>query len=130
MKFSTVFTYLAAAVFGFYGLAFALQPYEMALLTTGLKPDTVAGLVDLRATYGGIMIAVGALIIYLHKTVGVHLSLTVVWVVLLSMAATRLLGFVIDGLGNSLMPIYFVAEIIGVMVALALIKTEKRNQPA
>lgn len=126
MKLNLIVTYLAAAVFGLYGLAYAIQPYEMALLTTGLKPDTASGLIDLRATYGGMMIAVAVLIIALQKTAGIRYSLMVIWVVLFSMAATRLLGFLIDAPANSLMYAYFVAEIIGGGLALLLQRKENR----
>lgn len=124
MKLSLIFSYLTAAVFGLYGLAYAIQPYEMALLTTGLKPDTTSGLIDLRATYGGMMIAVAALIIALEKSAGLRYSLMTIWLVLFSMAITRLLGFFIDGPANSLMYIYFLAEIIGGGLALSLQRRE------
>lgn len=120
MKLHNTVIYLAAAVFGLYGLAYALQPYDMALLTTGLKPDTSSGLIDLRATYGGLMLTIAALIIYAQRKVGVAFSLTIIWVSLSLMAATRSYGFLVDGAANNLMYAYLAAEIIGSLLAIWL----------
>jgi hypothetical protein len=128
MSLASIVVWLAGATFILYGFAFAIQPHDMAYLTTGLEPDTVSGLVDIRATYGGTTIAVGIIIIYLKQRVSVQHSLLVVWLVLLCMAITRGMGFILDGQTNSLMYLYFAAEILGAALAMWAVKSERLSR--
>ena len=118
MSFSSFVVWLAGSFFVLYGLAFTVEPYGMAYLTTALEPNTISSLVDIRATYGGLFIAVGLVIIYLNQRVSAQHSLLVVWLVLLCMATTRAIGFIIDGQTNMLMYLYFAAEILGAALAI------------
>jgi hypothetical protein len=129
MNFWSIVSWLAGAFFVLYGLAFAIRPYDMAYLTTALEPNTVSGLVDIRATYGGMTIAVGIIIIYLDQYVSAQHSLLVVWVVLLCMAVTRTMGFMFDGQTNALMYLYFAAEIFGAALAMLAARSERRSRP-
>jgi hypothetical protein len=52
--------FLAAIFFVLYGIAFSILPAEMSVLVTGSKPQGPSALVDFRATYGGMTVAVGA----------------------------------------------------------------------
>jgi hypothetical protein len=126
MKFPAALAWFAGVFFILYGIAFAIEPHGMAFATTQLEPDTVSALVDIRATYGGMTIAVGVLIIYLKQCVSIQHSLRVVWLVLLCMAATRAVGFVADGQANTLMYLYFVAEILGAALAIYAAKLDRR----
>lgn len=128
MSFPSALAWFAGVFFVLYGIAFAIEPSGMAYATTALVPNTVSALVDIRATYGGMTIAVGILIIYLKQRGSVQHSLLVVWVVLLCMAATRAIGFVSDGSTNALMVLYFVAEIVGAALAIFAAKLERRTR--
>ena len=110
--------YATAVFFVFYGVAFSLLPIDMAVLVTGSSPDTPSGLIDLRATYGGLSIAVGVLLLML----GAHpkFGLLATSIVLLSMAASRLLGMALDGTPNAIMYVYLAAELVVGGVALYL----------
>lgn len=129
MSLASIVVWLAGATFILYGCAFAIQPHDMAYLTTGLDPDTVSGLVDIRATYGGMTVAVGIIIIYLKQRVSVQHSLLAVSLVLLCMAITRGMGFILDGQTNALMYLYFAAEILGAALAMWAAKSEGLSRP-
>ncbi len=109
---------LAAAFFLFYGLAFTAAPGAMSLMVTGAEPEGVSALVDFRATYGGMTVAVGVAMFYLYSIGQVRVCLIVVAMVLLGMAAGRSLGMLVDGPGNFLMTLYLVLEIGGAALAL------------
>jgi hypothetical protein len=99
--------------FVLYGFAFALAPIEMSHMVTGGVTDTLSGIIDVRATYGGMSIAVGVVLLLLAKQSStLSLSLLATAVVLLAMAAGRLLGMVLDGEPNSIMYVYLGAELL------------------
>lgn len=111
--------WIVGGLFVAYGLAFALAPTDMARLVTGDAPGTASGIIDLRATYGGMSIAVGAGILLLgRRRSTIRLALSITAIVLFAMAATRCLGFVVDGSPNAIMWIYLISEIVGGALAL------------
>ncbi len=50
---------ITVAVFMFYGTGFVLSPELLSQFVTGTIPASASGLIDMRATYGGISVAVG-----------------------------------------------------------------------
>ncbi len=104
-----------------YGIGFALFPVEMANYITGASPSTASGLMDLRATYGGMTAGVG-LVLLLLAAQKEHLAfaLLTIAIILLFMAISRAFGMVIDGPANGFMYGYLVAEIIGATISLGL----------
>jgi hypothetical protein len=110
--------------FVLYGFAFALAPIEMSHMVTGGVTDTLSGVIDVRATYGGMSIAVGVVLLLLAKQSStLSLSLLATAVVLLAMAAGRLLGMVLDGEPNSIMYVYLGAELLVGTAAIFLRKS-------
>ncbi|MEM6583044.1 MAG: DUF4345 family protein [Pseudomonadota bacterium] len=109
--------FLAAFFFLLYGLAFALLPSGMAMIVTGSGPEGVSALIDFRATYGGLNIAVGLVLFYLFTIKQLRACLVVIIVVLLSMAVTRTIGLLLDGSGNLFMYLFLVLEIVGAALA-------------
>ena len=104
-----------------YGLAFALSPLGMLVLVTGDYPEATSGVIDVRATYGGLSVAVGITMIAMgwrRETLRHGLAFTAL--VLLSMAAGRILGIVLDGDANVIMYLFLVAELLVGGVALLL----------
>ncbi|MEM6597848.1 MAG: DUF4345 domain-containing protein [Cyanobacteria bacterium P01_C01_bin.69] len=105
--------YATGLFFVFYGVAFTFLPVEMSSLVTGGSPSTPSGIIDLRATYGGMSIAMGATILILgFNPELVSLGLLVVAVILLAMAGARTLGIILDGTPNLLMYSYLAAELL------------------
>ncbi len=107
--------------FIFYGVAFIFFPTEMAMIVTGDSPKTLSGVIDLRATYGGMSLSVGIfLLMLLSKPEHLPLALVAIAIVLLSMAAGRVLGFIIEGNPNTLMYVFLSLEVIVSLIALWL----------
>ena len=125
MIISRIFINLSVTLFIFYGLGFALKPALMAMLTTGLDVNTSSALVDIRSTYGGMMMGIGLCIFYAYKAVSRHAALMMIAIVLSLMAMTRGLGFALDGHGDALMYAYFLLEVGGTLLASALMRQEK-----
>lgn len=115
-----VLAWLTGLFFVLYGGAFTLFPLEMATMITGDHPSNSTGLIDLRATYGGMSVAVGVAIILVVRAEMMSLALLLTGVVLLAMACGRVLGMVIDGEPNALMYIYLAAEVVFGCAALLL----------
>ena len=105
--------------FLFYGAAFTLFPVEMATLVTGDNPRTASGIIDLRATYGGMSISVGAIILIIAAdSKRLALALLITAIVLLAMAAGRVLGMLTDGSANAIMYLYLAMELVVSAMAL------------
>ena len=97
-----------------YGAAFMFAPLAMTTFVTGGAPDTPSAVMDLRATYGGMTMAVGAIMLILGtRATTQSLALLVIALVLLAMAAGRVLGMFLDGEPNTMMYIYLAVEIVG-----------------
>ena len=111
MNFPRLILFLGAAFFLLYGLAFALFPAAVSTLVTGDAPSQAAPLVDFRATYGGMTMGVGAVLVYLDRINQVNAGLIGLILVLMLMAATRGIGMLMEGTGNSLMVVFLVAEV-------------------
>ncbi len=112
MSIEVMLVRLNGLVFLLYGLAFSVFPEALSRLVAGTAPGTVSGVMDMRATYGGMSVAVGILLLVLasgRKTV--RQGLVAVMLLMLCMAAGRLLGMVMDGAGNTVMWVYLVLEI-------------------
>ena len=120
-RIASAVVWVAGLFFVLYGLAFTLAPYDMAAWVTGDAPGTPSAAIDMRATYGGMSVAVGLTILLLGlRAATVSLALLITAIVLLAMAATRLLGIALDGSPNGLMLLYLVLEVVGAAVALFL----------
>ena len=124
MKISSIVIWLAGGFFVLYGMAFSIAPSLMANVTTGSIPSTVSGLVDFRSTYGGMTVAVGVMIFYLARYASPLHGLRMTYVVLLGMATTRVVGFMVDGATNELMYLYLAAELVGAGLAMFAARSE------
>ena len=112
--------------FCIYGLLFTLFPHHMAELITHSVHTSTAAVVDTRATYGGMSFAVGlAILTTIYYDSSYKLPLLVVVTVLMSMAAGRLLGMILDGGGNGIMVALLISEVVPSIIALWLIRTIK-----
>lgn len=109
--------FLAAIFFFLYGLAFSILSVEMALLVTESKPQGASALIDFRATYGGMTMAVGLALFYLYSIHQIRACLVIVILLLMGMALTRTIGLVVEGEGNTFMYLYLVLELLGSAIA-------------
>ena len=109
---ATPILWLNAGVFFLYGVAFALFPAEMAEFVTGGSPSTASGLIDLRSTYGGMSMGIGALFAFAARDASLHrIGLRGVLAVMLGMGGARAIGIVVDGNPNAWMFVYLALEV-------------------
>ena len=128
MSMEMIVVRLNAVVFLLYGIGFLILPEALSLFVTDTAPRTVSGVVDMRATYGGMSVAVGVLLLVLasgYETV--RKGLVGVLLLMLGMAGGRILGMVVDGAGNPVMGGYLVLELIMAVIALWLLVRTPRQ---
>ncbi|MEM7099003.1 MAG: DUF4345 family protein [Pseudomonadota bacterium] len=123
MLLQPIVIYLSAGFFLLYGLAFSFFPIAMTNLITQGELLGASAQVDFRATYGGMTLAVGLTILFLYRIGQARASLVVVILVLLAMAVTRTIGFVLEGSTNTLMYVYLILELAGSGLAFLALKT-------
>jgi hypothetical protein len=103
---------ITAAVFTFYGIGFVVAPELLSQWVTGAIPASASGLIDMRATYGGMSVAVGVLLFVLSSKGGsIENGLLGVIILMLCMASGRIYGIAVDGSANMVMYIYLAIEI-------------------
>ncbi len=108
---------------------FAIIPYDFAYLITQSAPESSSGLIDMRATYGGMSIAAGLILIVLVRNAKtIRAGLISVFLLMTCMAITRTIGIVVDGQPNEVMYIYLVAEIIAAALSVLLLKKSALNE--
>lgn len=115
---------LTAAIFFIYGLLFIVFPAETFKYVTGGAVSSTSGVTDMRATYGGMSVGVGVILCILgmnQKTI--KLGLVSVSVLMLGMAAGRLIGIVYDGNPNTYMYVYLALELIVSFVSFISVRT-------
>lgn len=123
---SKLIVVLTAIVFFLYGLGFALAPGYLSLAVTDSIPSSASGLIDMRATYGGMSIAVGIMLFLLSRS-DLQLGLIGVFLLMLCMAVTRVYGILTDGVANPLMYAYLVLEVSITLIAGVLTTRARKN---
>ncbi len=128
MKIENGILRLNAAVFALYGLCFLLAPVWMSQWLTGAAPGTPSGLIDMRATYGGMSLAFGLVLLLLASRQDLaNIGLGAVLVMMLGMAGGRVLGMVLDGAANALMYGYLVLELgMAALAGLLILRARTR----
>jgi hypothetical protein len=123
MKFARILLLLGSGIFALYGLLFAIAPVELARLVTGDAPSSPSALIDMRATYGGMSIAVGMILMLLAlKEETIRIGVVSLLLVMVCMAATRIVGIAVDGDANIAMYFYLGLEIVAaVLCSIALV---------
>ena len=119
MIYARALLWLNSAVFVLYGVGFALFPESASQFVTGSAPESASGLIDMRATYGGLCLAVGVVFALLASNAEtIRTGLVVLGIVIGGMAATRALGFLLDGNPNTLMVIYLATEVLVLLLTI------------
>jgi hypothetical protein len=119
LRLGSILIWLIAAFFVLYGLAFVIAPEALGRAITGSAPATASGIIDMRATYGGMTIAVGLVLALLGRFESTRkLGLYSIALVMFCMAAARIVGLIADGGGNSMMYLYLAVEIVVLTLGL------------
>jgi len=117
-----IFLAVMAIVWLPYGLYCFLDPNALRALA-GVTATSPTAMTELRAMYGGLQSAIGAL--SLTATVRHHLerpALIMLASLLPGLAAARLLGLLLDGSWSSYTAMGLTFEITGSLVAIALLR--------
>lgn len=113
MGFGLILLWATAAFFVVYGLGFVFVPAVLGSLITGESPTSPSGMIDFRATYGGMTIAVGLILGACARRENTQsLGLWAIAVLMVCMAAGRTWGIVTDGSPNAMMIAYLVVEVV------------------
>ncbi len=123
VRIQTLIVRLGAVIFGVYGLAFVLAPEMMAQFVTGAAPKLSSPLIDMRATYGGMSVGVGALLYLLsiHPNT-LRQGLLGVLLLMLGMGGARAYGILVDGSPNLMMYVFLAVELATAVIAVAALK--------
>jgi hypothetical protein len=122
MKVARVLLLLGAAVFVIVGLGFLVFPAEWAAITEISLPTTMAR-TDLRATYGGLDLAIGIFLwICARRDDWIRPGLLALALASAGFGGGRLVGIVAEGSAAPLMLIFLVIETVIAMVAFAMLR--------
>jgi len=126
-----IFILINSVVFLLYGIGFIFFPETFSLYVTDAVPNTKSGLIDMRATYGGMSIGFAVLLLLISQDSKIFmLGVKAIILIVGGMALGRITGMIIDGSPNTLMYIYLLLEIIVVIIGLKLLmKTNKVSKP-
>ena len=132
MKFARILLLLGSGIFALYGLLFSIAPVELARLVTGDAPSSPSALIDMRATYGGMSIAVGMILMLLAlKEKTIRIGVVSLLLVVVCMAATRIVGIAVDGGANIAIYFYLGLEIVAaVLCSIALVNCRTQETDA
>jgi hypothetical protein len=119
MKFGRALVLINAVIFIIYGCFYLLYPIEASMYVTQSIPATTTAVIDMRAVYGGMSIAIGIILVLL--SINNHtllLAVKILFIYMLCMAFARFLGVIVDGNANNKMYYYLIAEGITAMICL------------
>lgn len=123
MSVGKVLVYVTAAVFVVYGVGFVFAPAVLSELVTGSVPDTTSAMIDMRATYGGALTAIGALLgLLASNDLWLKPGLLGVVFAMLGMASGRAYGMLVDGSPNLMMWVFLALELVVAAAAMAALK--------
>ncbi len=116
------FILINAVIFLLYGLGFLFFPEILSQFVTDAIPTSTSGLIDMRATYGGMSIAFAILLWYMQQNRHtIKPAIIAINLMVGGMALGRIAGIIIDGSANNMMYIYLFLEIVVVMLGLRLL---------
>lgn len=120
---------VTAMVFFLYGLIFMLLPEQALVFVVQGQINSSSGVIDLRATYGGMSVGVGMILFLLaiNKDT-LKIGLWSVVILMSGMAIGRVIGMVLDGAPNLFMYIYLVLELVAIMLALLVLRLKSSNK--
>lgn len=125
-----LFVIFTALVFFIYGLFFVFSPVDMLQTVVNGTMTSQSGVTDIRATYGGMSVAVGIILFILsNKPKTLQLALTATLILTVCMAVARLIGIFADGETNNFMFNYLWLEIsVAVITAILILLNKPKPQ--
>lgn len=127
MNSSKLLVVLTAFIFLIYGALFVLFPIQILELVANGAVTSASGVIDMRATYGGMSVAVGFILLLLAKSEEtVNVGLMSVFLLMVGMAIGRVVGILVDQNPNVIMYIYLALEIIIAAFSAFLLTTTSK----
>lgn len=129
MNIQRLFIQLNALFFVGYGLGFMLFPDVFANWVTDATPQSPSSRIDMRATYGGMSVAVGIIFLLLaHNRQTLKTGLICVALMMGGMASGRTVGILLDGSPNFVMWLFLAAEVLVILASVALLRQMPQNE--
>lgn len=117
-----------AIIFGLVGFLFLFLPAQMSEFITGSIPITASGLMDMRATYGGVTLSIGIILHTLNRDAYTRRhGLIVLLTVLSGMALGRIVGMLIDGPANTIMYVFLAYEFLFIGLSVWMLMSAKMD---
>lgn len=119
---AVVFVRLTGLVFLGFGVACVIAPAQMLEAATGAIMQHPVGLIDLRATYGGMSLGVAVILFGLAGSKAtLRAGLWGVMAIMVGMAGGRVVGIVVSPESNWVMSIYLTLEVVAALVSVGLL---------
>ena len=116
------FVRLTGLIFLGFGVACVIAPAQVLEAATGATMQHPVGLIDLRATYGGMSLGVAVILFVLASSrATLRAGLWGVMAVMLGMAGGRVVGIILSPESNWVMSIYLALEVVAALVSAALL---------
>ncbi len=112
MNNAKILLWINAILFVLFGIGFIFAPSPLAQWITGSTPSTTSGMIDLRATYGGLALGIGIFWALCASNGSERNGLLSAILVLSAVVIGRITGILLDGNPNIFMFILLTAEII------------------
>jgi len=121
------YIWFVAATFVAYGVMFVFWPVGSFATIFGAEPGTAAGLVEVKATCGGMAIALGAVLVMTSlREETMLLGAKMIFAIMMIVAVLRAYGMLTAGGASSLVIGYFIFELM--VAALAIVLHSKYSQ--
>jgi len=103
-------------------------PHDLLQFVVQEKMNTSSGVIDIRATYGGMSVGVGMVLYLLARDdATLNIGLIAVFILVFGMACGRTIGMIVDGDPNNLMYLYLILELTVSALALLLLRISKKK---
>ena len=112
MEKTKLLLWINAILFMLFGIGFVLAPSPLAQWITNSAPGTSSGMIDLRATYGGLALGIGVFWAICASNGSERNGLLSTILVLSVVALGRIIGILLDGTPNTFILLLLTAEII------------------
>jgi len=118
---------VTALIFLVYGALFVLFPIKLLDLVASGAVTSASGVIDMRATYGGMSVAVGFILLLLAKSAEtIKVGLISIFLLMVCMATGRVVGICVDQNANFMMYVYLLLEVIIAVLSAFLLNTQSK----
>jgi len=115
------FLYFFAAVFIIYGIIGFFEPVS-AVANMGINIDNNHAKIEVRATYGGLLVGLGLLFAYsANSDSSVPFGLVAIICIMATVGLSRLYGIMVDGENETIQWDFLIMELVGAVIAALIL---------